>query len=76
MVIDPPIVRVLKALEKELTDLIDSDILPRWKKQQDIVEKFLENQPHPHTVGVVAEATSTPEGKMSAAVDIGAVVEF
>ena len=47
---DPPRIRLLRHLERELYDLIDSDIIPRWKKHTELVDYFLNNEPYP--VGV------------------------
>lgn len=37
--------RLLTALDKELCDLINSDILPRWKKNAVAIEKFFNDEP-------------------------------
>jgi hypothetical protein len=38
---------LLKELIKELVGILNSDILPRWKKRSHFVESFLSNEPFP-----------------------------
>ena len=42
---DSPKARLLHELIHELKRIIDTDILPRWKKKTDIVERFLNGEP-------------------------------
>ena len=52
---DSPKVHLLHELIHELKRLIDSDILPRWKKKTAIVEKFLSGEPATSKIGKTEE---------------------
>lgn len=46
--------QLLLALDKELMDLINNDIIPRWKKNREAVESFLNNEaPYDQEVGLL-----------------------
>ena len=51
-------VRLLRSLIKELTDLINADIMPRWKKKHKLVDCFLDNLEYPHGNALVAGSGS------------------
>jgi hypothetical protein len=40
---EDPKLRLLQSLSKELSDLINGDIMPRWKRREDVIERFLNN---------------------------------
>jgi hypothetical protein len=40
---EDPKLRLLQSLSKELSDLINGDIMPRWKRREDVMERFLNN---------------------------------
>jgi hypothetical protein len=40
------ILRLLRMLECELFRLMDCDIIPRWIKQNEVVDRFLDNSPY------------------------------
>jgi hypothetical protein len=48
--IEGPKAHLLHALIKELTYLIESDILPRWTKNTEMLDAFLNSVPHPSKV--------------------------
>lgn len=64
---DPPRIRLLRHLERELYDIIDSDIMPRWKKRAELVDYFLNNEPYPIGVRIesIASFSSSKPGRHS-----------
>lgn len=51
--------RLLARLDKELADLINSDILPRWKKNTAAVDRFFNDEPPGVSVSVVSPSRQT-----------------
>ena len=68
---DPPRIRLLRHLERELYDIIDSDIMPRWKRHLELVEYFLNNEPYPVGVRInsIASVSSSKPGRNQSIVE-------
>ena len=62
---DPPRIRLLRHLERELYEIIDSDIMPRWKRRAELVDYFLNNEPYPIGVRInsIASVSSYKPGR-------------